>query len=142
MAYRTGRNVTFNAKTTQATFDTFYDIARNQGWKAGETFEKAVGPHFGLTPKRYRSGETHVAGRISKMGDAGVRAALYEAANVILTRPVKGSTLNGWEARLATRAGMHKAKVALARKLAIVLHRMLADETTFVADRAAAHAAA
>jgi transposase len=103
---------------------------------------KAVGPHFGLTPKRYQPGETDVTGRISKMGDAGVRAALYEAANVILTRPVKGSTLKSWGARLAVRAGMRKAKVALARKLAVVLHRMLADETTFVADKAAARAAA
>jgi hypothetical protein len=42
LVYRTGRNVTFSAKTTQVTVDTFYDIARNQGWKAGETFEKAV----------------------------------------------------------------------------------------------------
>ena len=99
---------------------------------------KAVGPHFGLTPKRYQSGETDVTGRISKMGDGGVRAALYEAANVILTRPVKGSALKSWAARLAVRAGMRKAKVALARKLAVVLHRMLADGTTFVAGKAAA----
>lgn len=103
---------------------------------------KAVGPHFGLTPKRYQSGETDVTGRISKVGDAGVRAALYEAANVILTRPVKGSTLKSWAARLAVRAGMRKAKVALARKLAVVLHRMLTDGTAFLADKAAARAAA
>lgn len=102
---------------------------------------KAVGPHFGLTPRRYQSGETDVTGRISKTGDASVRAALYEAANVILTRPVKGSTLKSWAARLAARSGMRKAKVALARKLAVVLHRMLVDGTTFVADRAAAAAA-
>ena len=51
---------------------------------------KAVGAHFGLTPKKYQSGETDVTGRISKIGDGGVRTALYEAANVILTRPVKG----------------------------------------------------
>ena len=56
-------------------------------------------------------------GRISKIGDGGVRTALYEAANVILTRPVKGSTLKSWGMRLAARAGMRKAKVALARKL-------------------------
>ncbi len=80
---------------------------------------KAVGAHFGLTPRRYQSGETDVTGRISKAGDGGVRTALYEAANVILTRPVKGSALKGWAARLAARAGMRKAKVALARKLAV-----------------------
>jgi hypothetical protein len=99
---------------------------------------KAVGAHFGLTSKKYQSGETDVTGRISKIGDGGVRTALYEAANVILTRPVKGSTLKSWGMRLAARAGMRKAKVALARKLAVVLHRMLADSTEFLADKAAA----
>jgi hypothetical protein len=89
---------------------------------------KAVGAHFGLTPKKYQSGETDVSGRISKIGDGSVRTALYEAANVILTRPVKGSTLKSWGMRLAARAGMRKAKVALAHKLAVVLHRMLADD--------------
>lgn len=99
---------------------------------------KAVGAHFGLTPKKYQSGETDVTGRISKIGDASVRTALYEAANVILTRPVKGSSLKSWAMRLAKRAGMRKAKVALARKLAVVLHRMLADGTRFTAEKAAA----
>ena len=80
---------------------------------------KAAGAHFGLTPRKYRSGETDVTGRISKIGDAGVRTALYEAANIILTRPVKGSALKSWAARLAVRAGMRKATVALARKLAV-----------------------
>jgi transposase len=102
---------------------------------------KAVGAHFALTPKKYQSGETDVTGRISKIGDGGVRTALYEAANVILTRPVKGSTLKSWGMRLAARAGMRKAKVALARKLAVVLHRMLADRTNFLADKAAVAAA-
>ena len=101
---------------------------------------KAVGAHFGLTPRKYQSGETDVTGRISKIGDAGVRAALYEAANIILTRPVKGSALKSWAARLAVRAGMRKAKVALARKLAVILHRMLADGTSFITERAAAAA--
>src|SRR5919206_272365 len=101
---------------------------------------KAVGAHFGLTPKKYQSGETDVTGRISKIGDAGVRTALYEAASVILTRPVKGSVLKSWAARIAKRAGMSKAKVALARKLAVVMHRMLVDGTPFSAERAAAAA--
>ena len=99
---------------------------------------KAAGVHFGLTPKKYQSGETDITGRISKIGDASVRTALYEAANVILTRPVKGSSLKSWAMRVAKRAGMRKAKVALARKLAVVLHRMLADGTQFAADKAAA----
>ena len=102
---------------------------------------KSVGAHFGLTPRKYQSGETDVTGRISKIGDASVRTALYEAANVILTRPVKGSDLKSWAARLAKRAGMRKAQVALARKLAVVLHRMLRDDMPFVASRAAAKAA-
>ena len=99
-----------------------------------------MGALFGLTPRKYQSGETDVTGRISKIGDRGVRTALYEAANVILTRPVKGSTLKSWGMRLAARAGMRKAKVALARKLAVVLHRMLTDGTSFLADKAAAAA--
>ena len=101
---------------------------------------KAAGAHFGLTPSKYQSGETDITGRISKIGDAGVRTALYEAAHVILTRPVKGSRLKSWAMRLAGRAGYRKAKVALARKLAVVLHRMLADGSTFVAEMAAAAA--
>jgi len=101
---------------------------------------RSVGAHFGLTPRRYQSGETDVTGRISKVGGAGARTMLYEAANVILTKPVKGSALKSWATRLAARAGMRKAKVALARKLAVVLHRMLADDTPFAAERAAAAA--
>ena len=69
-----------------------------------------------------------------------MRTALYEAANVILTRPVKGSSLKSWAMRVAKRAGMRKAKVALARKLAVVLHRMLASGSAFVAGKAAAKA--
>jgi transposase len=97
---------------------------------------KSVGAHFGLTPTKYQSGETDVTGRISKIGDASVRTALYEAAHIILTRSLKSSGLKTWATKLAKRAGMKKAKVALARKLAVVLHRMLADASKFVAGRA------
>ena len=92
---------------------------------------RAVGAHFGLTPGKYQSGETDMTGRISKVGDHWVRVALYEAANVLLTRPVKGGALKRWGLAVARRAGMRKAKVAVARKLAVILHRMMADETTF-----------
>jgi len=93
---------------------------------------KQVGAHFGLTPKKHQSGETDRSGRISKIGDASVREALYEAAHVMLTKPIKGcSELKGWGMRIARRAGMAKAKVALARKLAVVMHRMLADNAPF-----------
>ena len=73
------------------------------------TSSKGIGAHFGLTPKRYQSGERDVTGRISKIGDASVRAALYEAAHVILTRPVRGSALKSWAAKLVKRAGMTPA---------------------------------
>jgi transposase len=100
---------------------------------------KRAGAHFGLTPRRYQSGETDHSGRISKIGDASVREALYQAAHVILTKPLKGcSQLKSWAMRIAKRAGMSKAKVALARKLAVILHRMLANGTPFNAAAAAA----
>jgi transposase len=92
---------------------------------------KSVGPHFGLTPRKHQSGEMDVSGRISKSGDEQVRAVLYECAQTILTRPVKGSQLKSWAMGVAKRAGMKKAKVALARKLAVILHRMWVDGTTF-----------
>jgi transposase len=93
---------------------------------------KMVGPHFGLTPKKYQSGETDYTGRISKIGDGSVRTALYEAAHIMLTKPLKGcSKLKSWAMRIAKRAGMSKAKVALARRLAVIMHRMLVDKTVF-----------
>jgi transposase len=102
------------------------------------TSSKRVGPHFGLTPRKYQSGETDYSGRISRIGDASVRSTLYEAAHVMLTKPLKGCTaLKSWAMRIARRAGMKKAKVALARKLAVIMHRMLADRKPFHAAAAA-----
>jgi transposase len=96
------------------------------------TSSKQAGAHFGLTPKKYQSGETDYTGRISKIGDSSVRTALYEAAHIMLTKPLKGCTqLKSWAMRIARRAGMRKAKVALARRLAVIMHRMLADGTPF-----------
>ena len=93
---------------------------------------KQAGAHFGLTPRKYQSGATDYSGRISKIGDAAVREALYQAAHVMLTKPLKGcADLKSWAMRLARRAGMKKAKVALARRLAVILHRMLADAKPF-----------
>ena len=92
---------------------------------------KNVGAHYGMTPKKYQSGETDYTGRISKVGDKSVRTALYQAAHIILTRPVKGSTLKSWAMKLAKRVGMQKAKVALARKLAVIMHRMLVEGKPF-----------
>jgi len=92
---------------------------------------KTVGAHYGMAPKKYQSGETDYTGRISKTGDKSVRTALYQAAHIILTKPVKGSVLKSWAMRLAKRIGMKKAKVALARKLAVIMHRMLVDGKPF-----------
>jgi transposase len=104
---------------------------------------KQAGAHFGLTPKKYQSGETDYSGRISKIGDAAVRTALYEAAHIMLVKPLKGCTaLKSWAMRIARRAGMKKAKVALARKLAVILHRMLVDGTVFHAAARSMTAAA
>ena len=101
---------------------------------------RAVGAHFGLTPKKYQSGETDVTGGISKVGDAMVRTALYEAANVMLTRSGKFSTLKRWALEVAERRGMRRAKVALARKLATVLHRLWVDGSEFRFGKEAAAA--
>jgi transposase len=92
---------------------------------------KSVGSYFGLAQRKYQSGETDITGRISKAGDAEVRTALYQAAHIMLTKPVKASALKSWALRLAKRVGMSKAKVALARKLAVVMHRMLVDGKPF-----------
>src|ERR1700739_4778300 len=100
---------------------------------------KQAGAHFGLTPKKHQSGETDYTGRISKIGDSSVRTALYEAAHIMLTKPLKGcSQLKSWAMRIARRAGLSKAKVALARRLAVIMHRMLANGTPFNAAAAAA----
>ncbi len=95
------------------------------------TRSRAVGAHFGLVPRKHQSGEVDRTGRISKVGDATVRTALFEAANVMLSRAVRHSTLKAWALRVAARQGAKKAKVALARKLAVVLHRIWVDGTSF-----------
>ena len=92
---------------------------------------KAVGAHFGLTPRKYQSGETDVTGAVSRAGDAMVRTALSEGAHILLTRAVRFSALKRWALEVAKRRGMKRAKVALARKLAVILHRMWVDGTTF-----------
>lgn len=91
----------------------------------------SVGAYFGLTPRRYASGEVDRTGRVSKCGDKGARTHLYEAANVILTRIKRPSALQTWGLELARRSGFKKAKVAVARKLSVILHRMWRDGTEF-----------
>jgi transposase len=92
---------------------------------------RAVGAHFGLTPKRYQSGETDVTGAISRVGDTDVRCTLYEAAHIMMTKAVRFSSLKRWALAIASRQGVRKAKVALARKLAVVMHRMWVDGSEF-----------
>ena len=84
---------------------------------------RAVGAHVGLTPKRYQSGETDYDGGVSKCGDALLRTMLYEAAQVLLTHGSKWSWLKAWGMRVAQRRGIRRAIVAVARRLAVVLHR-------------------
>jgi transposase len=104
---------------------------------------RSVGAYAGLTTRRYRSGETDWTGRISKCGDAMLRTYLYEAANVLLTRIAKWSALKSWGMRVAKRSSLRKAKVAVARKLAVILHLMWVDGTEFncSSKKEAAHAA-
>src|ERR1700687_2356414 len=92
---------------------------------------KCVGVHYGLTPRLYQSGETARTGRISRCGDVMLRSSLYEAALVLLTGPGRWNPLKAWGIAVARRRGMQKAIVAVARKLAIILHRMWRDETDF-----------
>ena len=89
-----------------------------------------VGAHFGLTPKRYSSGQTDYDGRISRCGDELVRTALYQAAHVLLHHG-RRSSLRSWAMRIAKRGSVKAAKVALARRLAVVMHRMWVDGTDF-----------
>jgi transposase len=83
---------------------------------------RSVGAHMGLTPRQYQSGEVDRSGRISRCGDALARTLMYEAAVVILTRVKRASRLKNWALAMAKRSGLGKARVALARKLSVILH--------------------
>ena len=90
-----------------------------------------VDAYLGLVPRRYQSGEVDYVGSISKCGDRRVRTLLYEAANVMLTRYKGQLKLKDWAFAIAQRSTMRKARVALARRLAIIMHAMLRDGTEF-----------
>jgi transposase len=92
---------------------------------------RAVGAYLGLTPRRYQSGKTDRVGRITKVGDGETRTALFEAANVILRPTTRWSAMKAWAMRIADRQGAGRAKVALARRMAVILHRMWIDKTDF-----------
>jgi transposase len=90
-----------------------------------------IGAYLGLVPRRYQSGEVDYIGSISKCGERRVRTLLYEAANVMLTRYKGQLKLKDWAFAIAKRSTMRKARVALARRLAIIMHAMLRDGTEF-----------
>ena len=92
---------------------------------------KAVGAVFGLTAAKYQSGEINRSGAISKCGDEMMRIMLYEAAQIMLMRSTKWSWLKAWAMQIARRRGMKKAIVALARRLAVIMHRIWVDGTEF-----------
>jgi transposase len=92
---------------------------------------KAVGAVFGLTPSKYQSGESDRTGGISRCGDEMMRMMLYEAAQSMLVRSAKWSWLKAWAMKIAKHRGMKKATVALARRLAVIMHRMWVDGTEF-----------
>ena len=96
---------------------------------------RTVAAHFGLTPRRYQSGEQDNLGRISKAGDRDVRSTLYAAANALLMRTMAGSQIKSWGMRLMRTKGRRRAVVAVARKLAVLLHRMWADGTVFRSEK-------
>jgi transposase len=90
-----------------------------------------VGAYLGLVPRRYQSGEVDYTGSISKCGDRRVRTLLYEAANVMLTRYRGKLALKDWALAIGRRSTMRKARIALARRLAIIMHAMLRHGTEF-----------
>ncbi len=92
---------------------------------------KAVGAVFGLTPSKHQSGEIDRMGAISKCGDAMMRTMLFEAAQAMLMRSAKWSWLKAWAMKIARHRGMKKAIVALARRLAVIMHRIWVDGTEF-----------
>src|SRR5271163_1056323 len=91
----------------------------------------AVGAVFGLTPSKHQSGESERTGGISRCGDEMMRVMLYEAAQVMLVRSTKWSWLKAWAMKIARHRGMKKAIVALARRLAVIMHRIWIDGTEF-----------
>jgi transposase len=102
------------------------------------TRSRTVGAHLGLTPRKYQSGTSvDWGGRISKMGDVDTRGALCEAAAALLMRVQSYSALKAWGMRIAKRSGKMCAIVAVARKMAMILHRMWIDGTDFDAKSGA-----
>ena len=94
-----------------------------------------LGAHLGLTPRTYASGETERNGHITRCGDRMVRPLLREAGTVLPNRVRRWSRLEGWGVQVAHRRGARRAQVALARRLAVLLHGIRMDGTEFRARR-------
>ena len=109
------------ALTFRATVDVPVRFARS----------RVVGAHFGLTPRKWQSGEVDHMGQIFKCGDTMMRTALYEAANIVLSLTTRWSWLKAWGMQVARRRGRKRAKVALARRLGVIMHRMWMDGSEF-----------
>lgn len=92
---------------------------------------RTVATHFGMTPKRFQSGEVDYSGRISKCGDKDVRQALYDAAGSLLRRCRKSCALRNWGLGILKRSGIKKATAAVSHKMAVIMHRMWLDGTDF-----------
>ena len=92
---------------------------------------QTVGAYLGSTPRRKQSGAQDYNGRIAKWGDRLRRTYLFEAASVLLNRTQRLSALKAWGVRLMKRVGVKKAKVAVARTIAVVMHCIWTDGTCF-----------
>lgn len=93
---------------------------------------RAVGAYLGMTPTQYSSGQAHQQGRVSKCGSSELRFLLNEAGLVVLTRSKKWSKLKAWGLKLMRKKGLKKASIAVGRKLAVIMHRMLIEQREFI----------
>jgi len=93
---------------------------------------KSVGAYLGMTPTQYASGDTQRQGKVSKCGSSELRFLLMEAGIVILTRSKKWSKLKAWGLKILRKKGLKKAAMAVGRKLAIIMHRMMLEKTNFI----------
>ena len=108
-----------------------HSLSRRQSTIPSVSGDLATSAYLGLVPRRYLSGEVDYTGSISKCGDRRMRTLLYEAANVLLTRYKGSLKLKDWALAIAKRSTMRKARIALARRLAIIMHAMLLHGTEF-----------
>jgi hypothetical protein len=108
---------------------------RRRPTPVGHQVDNAVGAYLGLAPRRKQSGEQDFNGRISKWGDRLLRSYLFEAASLLLHRTQRWSALKAWGVRLMKRVGANNAKVAVARKIAVILHCIWTDGTSFEGEQ-------